>query len=49
MSEINLVTANNFESTAESRKALIAKLSYDERKMFIEFVKSVNPKLVFGG
>jgi len=47
MSNINLVSANNFKSTAESRKALIAKLTYDERKMFLNFIKSVDEKLLY--
>lgn len=49
MSNINLVTANNFKSTAESRKQLISLLSYDERKMFLNFIKSVDEKLLYSG
>ena len=49
MSNINLVSANNFKSTAESRKQLISLLSYDERKMFLNFIKSVDEKLLYSG
>ena len=38
---VSVLTANNFKSTAESRKRLIDMLSYDERKMFKRFVQSV--------
>ena len=38
---INVITANTFKSTKESRKRLIDMLTYDERKMFIAFIRSV--------
>lgn len=41
MTNINVVSANTFKSTKESRAKLISMLSYDERKMFINFVKSI--------
>ena len=42
MTAVNMINANNFKSTKESRKILIAKLSKTEAKMFDEFVISVN-------
>lgn len=41
MSEINLLNANNFKSTKESRAKLLDLLSFNERKMFKLFVQSV--------
>jgi len=38
---INMVTANTFVSTKESRAKLMAMLSATEQKMFKSFVKSV--------
>lgn len=39
--EINVINANNFKSTKESRKALLSKLNTKEQKMFKAFVASV--------
>lgn len=41
MSSINVVTANTFTSTTQSRQELLTKLTLKEQKMFKEFVKSV--------
>ena len=40
--EINLVTANNFTTTKESRNYLMSLLSAEEQKIFKDFVKQVN-------
>ena len=39
--EINVIVANNFKSTENSRKELLSKLTSKEQKMFKDFVKSV--------
>lgn len=39
---MSVVSANDFKSTADSRTALLAKLSKREQKMFKDFVKSVS-------
>lgn len=41
---INLVTANNFTTTKESRNKLLSLLSAEEQKMFKIFVKSLGAK-----
>ena len=38
--EINLVSANNFTTTKDSRNKLLSLLSAEEQKMFKAFVKS---------
>ena len=40
--EINMVTANNFTSTKQSRENLMSLLNTKEQKIFKDFVKSVN-------
>ena len=40
--EINMVTANNFTSTKQSREKLRSLLNTKEQKIFKDFVKSVN-------
>ena len=40
--EINMVTANNFTSTKQSREKLMSLLNTKEQKIFKDFVKSVN-------
>lgn len=42
--EINLVSANNFTTTKESRAYLLSLLSDKEQKMFKAFVKSLGAK-----
>lgn len=39
--EINVINANSFKSTKDSRKALLGKLNTKEQKMFKAFVASV--------
>ena len=39
--EINLVSANDFTTTKESRNKLMSLLSVEEQKMFKLFVKSL--------
>lgn len=39
--EINMVTANNFTSTKQSREKLMSLLDTKEQKIFKDFVKSV--------
>ena len=39
--EINVINANNFKSSQDSREKLMLKLSLKEQNMFKEFVKSV--------
>ena len=40
--EINVINANSFKSSKDSREKLMLKLSLKEQKMFKEFVKSVS-------
>ena len=40
--EINMVTANNFTSTKQSREKLMSLLNTKEQKIFKDFVKSVS-------
>ena len=40
--EINMVVANNFTSTKQSREKLMSLLNTKEQKIFKDFVKSVN-------
>lgn len=40
--EINMITANNFTSTKQSREKLMFLLNTKEQKIFKDFVKSVN-------
>lgn len=40
-SGVSYAEANSMTSTKESRKRCIELLSYDERKMFLTFVRSV--------
>lgn len=42
--EINLVTANNFIVTKQSRNYLMSLLSVKEQKIFKDFVKQVGAK-----
>ena len=42
--EINLVSANNFNTTKESRAYLLSLLNDKEQKMFKSFVKSLGAK-----
>ena len=42
--EINMVTANNFKSTKESREKLMSLLNTKEQKIFKDFVKSLGAK-----
>lgn len=42
--EINVINANNFQSTKASRDALLSKLNTNEQKMFKTFVKSLGVK-----
>ena len=42
--EINMVTANNFTSTKQSRDKLMSLLNTKEQKMFKDFVKSLGVK-----
>lgn len=42
MSNINVVTANTFTSTYQSREELLSKLNPKEQKMFKDFIKSVS-------
>jgi len=42
--EINLVSANNFTTTKESRAYLLSLLDDKEQKMFKAFVKSLGAK-----
>ena len=42
--EINLVSANNFNTTKESRTYLLSLLNDKEQKMFKSFVKSLGAK-----
>ena len=39
--EINMVTANNFTSTKQSREKLMSLLNTKEQKIFKDFVKSL--------
>ena len=41
---INLVTANNFVVTKESRNYLMSLLTVEEQKLFKDFVKQVGVK-----
>lgn len=47
MSEINLVSANNFKSTNESKIETLKKLSGKEQSLFIKFLCSVEGKTSF--
>ena len=40
--EINMINANNFKTTKESREKLMSLLNTKEQKIFKDFVKSVN-------
>ena len=40
--EINMVTANDFTSTKQSREKLMSLLNIKEQKIFKDFVKQVN-------
>lgn len=42
--EINMVTANNFTSTKQSREKLMSLLNTKEQKIFKDFVKSLGVK-----
>ena len=42
--EINLVSANNFTTSKESRTRLLSLLNDKEQKMFKAFVKSLGAK-----
>ena len=42
--EINLVSANNFTTSKESRTRLLSLLNDKEQKMFKDFVKSLGAK-----
>ena len=42
--EINMVTANNFVVTQQSRDKLLSLLNTKEQKMFKDFVKSLGVK-----
>lgn len=42
--EINLVSANDFTTTKESRNKLLSLLSVEEQKMFKAFIKSLEAK-----
>ena len=42
--EINMINANNFKSTKESRAYLMLLLNDKEQKMFKDFVKSLGIK-----
>ena len=39
--EINMIVANNFTSTKQSREKLMSLLNTKEQKIFKDFVKSV--------
>lgn len=47
MSEINLVSANNFKSTNESKVETLKKLTAKEQDLFIKFVCSVEGRTSF--
>lgn len=47
MSEINIVSANNFKSTPESKIETLKKLSKPEQELFIKFVCSVEGRTIF--
>ena len=40
--EINMIVANNFTSTKQSREKLMSLLNTKEQKIFKDFVKSVS-------
>ena len=42
--EINMVTANNFTSTKQSREKLMSLLNTKEQNIFKDFVKSLGAK-----
>lgn len=42
--EINLVSANNFATTKESRNYLMSLLSVKEQKIFKDFIKQLGTK-----
>lgn len=42
--EINMITANSFTSTKQSRDKLMSLLNTKEQKMFKDFVKSLGAK-----
>ena len=42
VTEINMINANNFVVTQQSRDKLLSLLNTKEQKMFKEFVKSVS-------
>ena len=42
--EINMVNANNFTSTKQSREKLMSLLNTKEQKIFKDFVKSLGVK-----
>ena len=42
--EINMINANNFTSTKQSRDKLMSLLNTKEQKMFKDFVKSLGAK-----
>ena len=42
--EINMIVANNFTSTKQSREKLMSLLNTKEQKIFKDFVKSLGAK-----
>ena len=42
--EINMIVANNFTSTKQSREKLMSLLNIKEQKIFKDFVKSLGAK-----
>lgn len=42
--EINMIAANNFTSTKQSREKLMSLLNTKEQKIFKDFVKSLGAK-----
>ena len=42
--EINMIVANNFTSTKQSREKLMSLLNTEEQKIFKDFVKSLGAK-----
>lgn len=42
--EINMINANNFVVTKESRKYLMSLLSAEEQKIFKDFIKQLGAK-----
>lgn len=45
---LNVNDFKNMVSTKESRKRCIERLSYDERKMLLQFIKSVEKNTLIG-